>query len=165
MKRTTITLALLLLAVVTAGALALRSTPVSAGGSPSANGHGTLVMPDGSKRQFSFSATTKPDGTVNGSAVIHNPGFDFRSHIDVQCLLVTGNRASIGGTVKSTNDPFFDGQRGFFTVFDNGEPGKGNDTISLVFFDAVVGPEACQQVGPDDFEQLPIDAGNIQVKP
>ena len=164
MKRTTITLTLLALAVVAAGALALRSTTVSAGGGPSANGHGTLVLPDGTKRQFSFSATTKPDGTVNGSAVIHNPGFDFRGQLDVQCLLVTANGASIGGTVRNTNDPALDGQRGFFTVFDNGEPGKGKDTISLVFFDGVVGPEACRQVTPADFPQMPIDAGNIQVR-
>jgi hypothetical protein len=164
-KRTTIILTLLALAVVTAALIALRPTPVSAGAGPSANGHGTLVLPDGSKRQFSFTATTKADGTVDGNAIIHNPGFDFRAHIDVQCLVVTANGASIGGTVRSTNDPAFDGQRGFFTVFDNGEPGKGKDTISLVFFDGAVGPEACQQVAPDFFPQMPIDAGNIQVKP
>jgi hypothetical protein len=164
-KRKIITLSLLMLAaLVCTSAVALKWNSVRAGAKPSAEGHGTLVLPDGTRRQFSFSAVTKADGTVSGNAVIHNPGFDFRSHIDVQCLLVTGNRASIGGTVRSTNDPAFDGQRGFFTVYDNGEPGKGNDTISLVFFDGVVGPEACQQIGPNDFPQMPIDAGNIQVK-
>jgi hypothetical protein len=164
MKNRRIALSLIALAaLVMASALALKWNSARAGSGPSANGSGQLVI-NGVKRQFSFSATTKSDGTVNGSAEIHNPNFDFRSHIDVSCLLVDGNRASIGGRVRSTNDPAFDGQNGFFTVIDNGEPGKGKDTISLVFFANPPGPEACRFIGPDDFDQTPISAGNIQVR-
>lgn len=152
-----------LAALVVASAFALKLNSASAGSGPSANGSGQLVI-NGVKRQFSFSATTKADGTVNGSAEIHNPNFDFRSHIDVQCLLVDGNRASIGGIVRSTNDPNLDGQRAFFTVYDNGEPGKGKDTISVVFFDNEVPASACRFIQPGDFDQMPISAGNIQVK-
>lgn len=166
MKRRTILtlLCLLAIAMLAAGPLSTRSAVAFQSG-PSASGHGTITFEDGTKRQFSFSARQNADGTVKGTAIIHNPAFDFRSRIDITCLQVVGNRASFGGTVKSTNDPFFNGQRGFFTVFDNGEPGKGKDTISLVFFDAVVGPEACQLISATDFDQIPIDGGNVQVRP
>jgi hypothetical protein len=157
--------AVLAAAVLVFTASAYLLTTSAQGNGPAANGHGTLVLPDGTRRQFSFNARQHADGTVTGHAVIHNPGFDFRSQLDITCLRVEGNGASFGGSVRRSNDPFFEGQNGFFTVFDNGEPGKNTDTISLVFFDAQVGPEACQQVAPADFPQQPIDAGNIQVRP
>jgi hypothetical protein len=166
MKRRILTLALLVLLVM--GAICTSMTDTSAvtfDSGPSASGHGAILLESGEMRQFSFNAVQHRDGTISGNAVIHNPGFDFRSHINITCLIVDGNRASLGGTVKSTNDPALDGDRAFFTVFDNGEPGKDNDTISLVFFDEQVGPEACQFIGPSDFPQIPIDAGNVQVMP
>jgi hypothetical protein len=137
---------------------------LTAESSASASGHGTILLEGGAKRQFSFTAVQHRDGTVSGNAVIHNPGFDFRSHVEITCLVVDGQRASFGGTVRSTNDPALNGNRGFFTVFDNGEPGRGADTISLVFFDEQVGVEACQSIGANDFPQIPIDAGNVQVR-
>ena len=165
MKRRTLLLSLLTLsAVAFAAALFIRSTSAYGFAGPSASGHGTLVLPDGRKRQFSFNATQHADGSVTGHAVIHNPDFDFRSHLEITCLLVSGNRASFGGAVRSSTDPFFEGQNGFFTVFDNGEPGKGNDTISLVFFDPITA-DACVGIGPNDFEQMPIDSGNVHVRP
>jgi len=155
-------------------AVVLPAAPASAApaplivAQPSANGHGTTINADGSKRQFSFSAVTRKDGTVTGSAVLHNPAFDFFAKFDVSCLKVEGNRATFGGLVTKTNDPFFssDGggfDRGFFTVVDNGEPGTG-DTISSVFFDNEVGPEACELTGSEEFPQRPIENGNVQVK-
>jgi len=138
----------------------------------SASGHGTLLVQDTNgntvRRQFSFSARQKSDGTVQGNAVIHNPEFDPRydAHFEITCLQVVGNRASFGGSVRKSSDPVFNDEfdAAFFTVFDNGEPGGGNDTISLVFFDNVVEPSACQFIGADDFPQIPIEAGNVQVK-
>lgn len=165
MKRTIALSLLTLVAAVALAAVVQKTSAVAFQKGPSANGQGMLTLPDGRKRQFSFSARQNADGTVTGHAVIHNPDFDFRSHIDITCLQVVGNRANLGGTVRSTNDPFFDGQNGFFTVIDNGEPGKGTDTISLVFFDAQAPPSSCQLIGPNDFDQMPISNGNIQVRP
>lgn len=139
---------------------------------PSASGHGSLTVtdPDGNERlrQFSFSANTKKDGTVNGSAVIQNPAFEPKYHvnIDIQCLRVDGNVASIGGIQRNSNDPDFerDFPFAFFTVVDNGESGD-LDTISVVFFDNAAPPSACLNIVPTDFPQNLIEHGNVQVRP
>ncbi len=140
---------------------------------PSASGHGTILLQDTEgktvRRQFSFSARQMPDGSVQGSAVIHNPSFDpkYDAQFDITCLQVVGNRASFGGSVRKTSDPVFNDEfdAAFFTVFDNGEPGSGNDTISEIFFDNVVEPSTCVFIGADDFPQIPIENGSVQVRP
>ena len=150
----------------------LRLTSAAAPG-PSASGHGTILLEDADgrtvRRQFSFSAKQMADGTVQGHAVIHNPSFDPRydAHIDITCLLIVGNRASFGGAVSKSSDPIFNDEydAAFFTVFDNGEPGADNDTISEVFFDNVVEPGTCQFLGANDFPQIEIESGNVQVRP
>jgi len=150
-----------------------RTSAIAPPPGPSAAGHGTLLVEDADgnlvRRQFSFSAKVQKDGTVQGNAVIHNPEFDprYSAQIRITCLTVDGNRASFGGTVRKSSDPVFNDEfdSAFFTVYDNGEPGADEDTISLIFFDNVVGPEACQFIGPNDFPQIPIDAGNVQVRP
>lgn len=152
-----------------------------------ASGHGTLVVgTDESgrpfKRQFSFNAVEHLDGTVTGRAVIHNPAFEFRGHLEITCLRVTpvdldndgrvdATRADIGGTVRNTNDPNLDGLNGFFTVFDFGEPGRGRDTISPVFFSPADQPptSACRLIlgdptAPSNVVQIPIESGNIQAR-
>jgi hypothetical protein len=150
----------------------LRTTSAAASG-PSASGHGTILLQDTDgrtvRRQFSFSARQMPDGSVQGNAVIHNPSFDpkYDAHFDITCLQIVGNRASFGGSVRKSSDPVFNDEfdAAFFTVFDNGEPGADNDTISEVFFDNVVEPSACQFIGADDFPQIPIESGNVRVTP
>ena len=172
MKRTKLFLFAGLLITATAGVVYLRPASAAAPG-PSASGHGTILLQntDGKtvRRQFSFSAKVMPDGTVQGSAVLHNPSFDpkYAAQFDISCLKVEGNRASFGGSIRKTTDPVFNDEfdAAFFTVFDNGEPGAGNDTISEVFFDNVVEPSTCQFIGADDFPQIPIQSGNVQVNP
>ena len=140
---------------------------------PSASGHGTVLLQNTEgktvRRQFSFSARVNPDGSVSGSGVLHNPSFDpkYDAQFTITCLQVVGNRASFGASIRKTSDPVFNDEfdAAFFTVFDNGEPGAGNDTISEVFFDNVVEPSACQFIGADDFPQIPIESGGVQVRP
>jgi hypothetical protein len=155
---------------------------VAAQDKESATGHGTYAVGPKQKRQFSFSAIKHSDGTVTGNAIIQNPAFAFRGQLDITCLRVTpgsinpvtgdiGTRADIGGTLTKSNDPGLpEGTRGFFTVFDHGEPGKDRDTISPVFFDFVVPASACENIlgdvtAPSNQVQIPIEAGNIQVRP
>ena len=150
----------------------LRSTSAAAP-KTSASGHGTVLLQDTEgrtvRRQFSFSARIAADGSVQGHAILHNPSFDpkYDAQFDITCFQVVGNRASFGGDIRKTSDPVFNDEfdAAFFTVFDNGEPGADNDTISEVFFDNVVEPSACQFIGADDFPQIPIESGNVQVRP
>jgi hypothetical protein len=171
MKRKVFVLAGLLITALAATTV-LRSTSAAAA-KPSASGHGTILLQNTQgrtvRRQFSFSARINSDGSVSGSAIIHNPSFDpkYDAQFDITCLQIVGNRASFGGSVRKTSDPVFNDEfdAAFFTVFDNGEPGNGNDTISEIFFDNVVEPSACQFIGADDFPQIPIESGNVQVRP
>lgn len=172
MKRIKMFLLAGLLITALAATSILRHTSAAAPG-PSASGHGTILLQNTEgktvRRQFSFSARIMSDGSVKGSAIIHNPSFDprYSAQFDITCLQIDGNRASFGGSVRKTSDPVFNDEfdAAFFTVFDNGEPGADNDTISEVFFDNVVEPSACEFIGADDFPQIPIESGNVQVNP
>jgi len=80
MKRSKILLFAGLLITAMAGTtIVLRSTLAAAAG-PSASGHGTILLQNTEgktvRRQFSFSAQVNRDGTVKGTAIIHNPSFD-----------------------------------------------------------------------------------------
>ena len=160
-----------LVITVIAGTALLRTTS-AAGSRPSASGHGTVLLQDTEgktvRRQFSFSARFNADGSVSGSGILHNPSFDpkYDAQFDITCLQIVGNRASFGGAIRKTSDPVFNDEfdAAFFTVFDNGEPGAGVDTISEVFFDNVVEPSACTFIGADDFPQIPIENGSVQVR-
>ena len=161
----------LLIAILAATTL-LRPASAAAPG-PSVSGHGTILLQDTEgrtvRRQFSFSAREMPDGSVQGSGILHNPSFDpkYDAQFDITCLQIDGNRASMGASIRKTSDSVFNDEfdAAFFTVFDNGEPGGGVDEISEVFFDNVVEPSACQFIGADDFPRIPIESGNVQVRP
>ena len=143
-----------------------------------ANGQGTLLVDDGSgnfvRRTFSFSARRYADGSVKGNAVLHNPAFTnangqkYQLQIDVQCMKVIGNVAFFGGLTRRTNDPSLV-DAVYFSVQDNGEPGKGRDQISRAFFfdddPATTGdPQLCQGNQLGDFPLETIDSGNVQVR-
>jgi hypothetical protein len=172
MKRTKWFLFAGFLIIAIAATVILRPAAAAAPG-PSASGHGTVLLQDTDgrtvRRQFSFSARIMPDGSVRGSGILHNPSFDpkYDAQFTITCLQIVGNRASFGASIRKTSDAVFNDEfdAAFFTVFDNGEPGAGNDTISEVFFDNVVEPSACQFIGADDFPQIPIESGNVQVNP
>lgn len=152
----------------------------SAGPRDSANGHGTLSSIDENgdtvNRQFSFSAQRQADGSVKGHAVLRNPAFagdngkDYYLNLDITCMKVyPGNIAVFGGFPRRTNDSNLN-EAAFFSVQDNGEPGKGTDKISRVYFfdddpNTTGDPQACEITGPTDLPLEPIESGNIQVKP
>ena len=132
-----------------------------------ASGNGTLIMPDGTRRRFSFDAQGRPNGTATGEAIIHNPEFDFRGRIVIKCLDVVGNRARVAGILRDTNDPNLDNNTAVFEVFDNGNGNarRNEDTISLVFFSPPNSPPPtpayCQSF--EGFDQMEIDRGDIEV--
>jgi len=159
---------------VAVAALALSSIVASAGNLASANGQGTL---DDGARKFSFSARTYADGSVKGQANLVNHNFTgangtspYQLHIDISCMKVVGNIAFFGGTIKRTNDPSLV-DAVYFSVQDNGEPGKGVDMISRVAFfdddpDTTGDPALCLGNEPNDgyLPLEPIESGNIQVR-
>jgi hypothetical protein len=167
------------LSVLVIAGLMVSNKSTAQGIQESASGHGTLLVPneDGDivRRQFSFNAKRHSDGTVTGQAVLHNPAFEgangnkYQAKFDISCMQIVGNIAVLGGFVRRTNDPNLV-DAAYFSVEDNGEPGKNNDRISSVFFfdddpNTTGDPQGCLDIGPTDLPLNPIDAGNIQVRP
>jgi hypothetical protein len=137
--------------------------PASAGGNPSATGGGTAEEL-GETSTFTFNAVQHKDGTVNGHLVYHVRAFAISVWMDIDCLMVTGNRAVLSGKVTKVSgdtDPFpfiYVGQDGVFQVEDNGEGGGvPPDLFSDVNLDTGV---TCTDTPPDVY--IPI-SGNIQV--
>ena len=131
-------------------------------GNPSAHGGGTTIEL-GEKSTFTFNAVQHNDGSVNGHLEYQFRGGDITFHMDIDCLSITGNRATLSGTVTSVSGntagfPFiFEGASAAFTVQDNGQGNNASpDKISDVIFGGL-----CIGNYPT---YLPI-SGNIQVKP
>jgi hypothetical protein len=144
-----------------------------------ANGDGALLVEDADgnlvRRQFAFSAQQLSDGTARGNAILHNPAFEnesgqrYQLQIDIRCMKVIGNVAFFGGLTRRTNDPSLV-DAVYFSVQDNGEPGKDSDQISLAFFfdddpNTQGDPALCQGNQLGDFPMEPIESGNIQLRP
>ena len=84
-------------------------------------------------------------------------------------MKVVGNVAFFGGTTRRTNDPSLV-DAVFFSVQDNGEPGRGKDRISRAFFwdddpNTTGDPQACQAMSQSDAPLETIESGNVQLKP
>lgn len=135
-----------------------------------ASGQGQVT--DG--RTFAFSAKIFDDGTAEGMANLVNRNFSgtngpspFKSKFEIKCAKRVGNVVTFGGMTNRTNDANLD-DAAFFSVQDNGEPGRGVDKVSRVFFfdddPATTGdPMLC--LVSDVFPLETIQAGNVQVKP
>jgi hypothetical protein len=146
---------------------------------PSANGQATLPLElYGGLCTFSFHATQK-DGTVRGSFEGKCRPQDIEFHGNIDCLVINGNEAIIGGAntqARMGPDATFPldvGWRVWAKVRDNGEgsnslPDEFTDVMTWYPDEATV--TAC---GPYPFEEwpdwvpdlVPIKNGNVQVKP
>lgn len=165
-------------AAAAVGLLSFSAGSAAQGTREAASGHGTLLVANSSgdfvRRQFSFSARRNADGTVSGNAVLQNPAFEtgknqrYQLQIDIQCMNVIGNTAFFGGTTRRTNDPnLVDAV--YFSVQDNGEPGRDRDMISNAFFfdddpNTTGDPQLCLGNQLGDFPMERIESGNIQVR-
>jgi len=106
-------------------------------GNSSVNGGGTTEE-RGLKSTFVFNAVSNNQGT-HGHLVYQFRGGDISIHMDLDCLNINGNRATLSGTVSSvsgTNIPgfIFVGQRASFTVEDNGNGGNNDKISDLILF-------------------------------
>ena len=138
----------------------IPATAAAPANNPSASGHGNVTI-NGSLRTFSFNAVRHQDGSVTGQSEVNNRDLTVRSHMEIDCMVITGNIATISGIITNSSDSNFNGLPALFRVEDNGE-GKNSppDRISLVFFGPVPACTAAINV-----PLIPIDGGNIQVKP
>ncbi|HEX7297289.1 MAG TPA: hypothetical protein VF251_16175 [Pyrinomonadaceae bacterium] len=109
---------------------------------------------------LSFGAFDHGNGNITGQATFIDDLAKTKVTIDVTCLLVSGNVASVGGSVtKSTNSSFAVGTEVNFNVVDNGE---GQGAIEDTFSDLHVG--GCSIPGPEAPPMMISDIGNIQVR-
>lgn len=87
------------------------------------------------RRSFSFDATERADGTVEGSWQINNLYSD--AHFDgyVTCVTVVGNQAWVGGvTAEGGENGFAPGTEVGFWAEDNGQGGNADlDRLSLLY--------------------------------
>ena len=161
MSRTALVLALL---------AAITSTPTArAAGNPSATGHGNALV-DGELRTFSFAAVTQNDGTATGQAVVINRAQESRTHIEIVCLNVIGDRAYLGGYITGSDVDSEVGLPVIFAVEDNGQgAGADADVMTLVLVgDPGDVPDCHDPVLVellDSYLLIPVEEGNIQVRP
>jgi len=130
----------------------------------SATGAGHITI-GGELRTFSFTAQKDSSNNSRGQAELFNRSGGIRVHLDINCLSVVGNVATMSGTVSNSNatgEPFGTGNPIWFQVVDNGEGQNAPpDLISLVFF--FFGPPGVPCTSPLVPASIPIDGGNIQV--
>ena len=130
----------------------------AAAAGPSVTGAGTITF-GASQEHVSVSAF----GTA-GHAVFHDQaaGGDFHGQIDINCVRIVGNEATISGIVSHSNDPTLEGMEALFQIRDNGNGASTPDFMSPILFHAVgAGPDC---LVPSEFDLVPV-RGNFNVQP
>jgi hypothetical protein len=165
-------LATIVAALTVPAALAAPGGPVA---SASGGIHWTIPLPNAFgvevvNQPLAFNARKYADGSVSGRFEYHQivEGTSFDFNVDVTCMNVyDGNRAKIGGVVKSSSDPTIaPGTFAWFQVFDNGEAQQATpDQSSLVGFGDEAANEAfCNSPNLPRFGPWDVQ-GNVQVQP
>jgi hypothetical protein len=127
----------------------------------SARGSGHIQF--ATNREFiTFSAVQHSDGIVTGTATVHDVSAGVTAQIDVDCLNVLGNTATISGIVTRSTEPTLEGFEGIFQVVDGGEGKDTVDFMSLTNFFAVGTGTDCRV--PGEFDLVPVQQGNVQVQ-
>ena len=130
---------------------------------PSANGQGSLTVGADQQRRFAFHANTMANGSVQGSGELTYTGGVLKIKFDINCLSVSGNTATMSGTLTSVEGTtaFQTGWNCWFKVVDNGEGFNASpDQMTLLYGSPTLGD--CSNAY--NLTLNPIDGGNIQVK-
>ena len=109
---------------------------------------------------IAFTAQVDESGEVKGQAQFQLRDVDLRIHLDVDCLVVVGNQAWIGGVVKNSSNPALVGSRYVFTVVDNGEGQGAVDELGEPVPSGLLADCLTQPALP----LLPLTNGNFQVR-
>jgi hypothetical protein len=82
-------------------------------------------------------------------------------HIEINCVRIVGNEATLSGIVTHSNDPTIEGFEALFQIRDNGEGGSGPDFMSPVLLHEVgIGPDC---LVPSEFDLVPV-RGNFTIR-
>jgi hypothetical protein len=101
---------------------------------------------------------------LSGRATFHDKaaGGNFSGQIEIDCVRIVGNEATLSGIVTHSNDPSLEGLEALFQLRDNGEGASGPDFMSPVLFHEVgIGPNC---LVPSEFDLVPVK-GNFTVRP
>lgn len=133
----------------------------------SANGAGQFTS-GGEWRTFSFTARTDSSNNSSGQAQLDSRAANLRVHMEIDCLDVVGNTATMSGTVTLVNQDNLGGvtlgDAIWFRVVDNGSGANSpTDLISRVAFFAGPVGTACTDSSTVTPANIPIEAGNVTV--
>jgi hypothetical protein len=136
------------------------AAPAASTAGPSVTGGGTITF-GASKEHVSVSVF----GT-SGHAQFHDNTVsgNVNGHIEINCVRIVGNEATLSGIITHSNDPTIEGWEALFQIRDNGQGGRGPgpDFMSPVLLHEVgIGPDCSV---PSEFDLVPVD-GNFRVDP
>lgn len=136
-------------------------------GNITVSGGGT-ALELGEKSTFTFNAVMKKDGSVSGKLIYHIRVFDISVRVDIICLKVSGNSATMSGPITKLFGPgaetsgISEGQSTIFTVVDNGEGNAASpDMFSDLFIETGGGTFNCLTQFATPYIPL---SGNISIK-
>lgn len=134
------------------------------GTGPSASGQARITF-EGENQIFSFHARRFPDGSVRGTFQAQVQAFGERFHGEINCLSISGNIASMSGVVTGSNIPIAVGALVAFQVQDHGEGASAQDEWSDVAISLGALPDCFEVAALGDISNVPVEGGNVQVKP
>jgi hypothetical protein len=132
-----------------------QEVPNNAG--PAVTGGGTITF--GASREHVSVAVF---GT-SGHAQFHDNTVtgNVNGHVEINCVRIVGNEATLSGIVTHSNDPTIEGFEALFQIRDNDEVGSGPDLMSPVLLHEVgIGPDC---LVPSEFDLVPVK-GNFMVR-
>ena len=153
-------LAVLSLAFVS---LAWDAGPGSATAASSVKGSGTINFGNSVEHVSVNTSGSSGRATFNDKTVSGN----VNGMIEVNCVRIVGNEATISGIVTHSNRKAIEGFEGLFQIRDNGKgrggkKSSGADFMSPVLFHAVGTGSNCQV--PGEFDLVPVK-GDFKVEP
>jgi hypothetical protein len=142
-----------------AGFLPLAVASLAMTAASSVNGSGTSTF-GSSVEHISVNATagaTPTSGSGRATFEDKAAGGNFNGQINVNCVRIVGNTATVSGTVTHSNNKSLIGQEAFFQIVDNG---KSGDFASIINFHAVGTGTDCTS---GEFDVAPVK-GNFTVQ-
>lgn len=93
------------------------------------------------------------DRTILGPVVMH---------VELDCLRIVGNEATVSGIITQSSDPTIEGFEALLQIRDNGEgASEPRDEMSPVLIHEVgIGPNC---LVPAEFDLVPLEGGNLEI--